>query len=134
MSNEATNSEFEMRDSGAVKSPLATSSSNVDDQSVETEPPRTTIQVTGERHGKSALHDLVKPEFYHQDNWFEEMCDILFKLKRRNTTVKAEIYYGIIHFISCLYCLAVVVSVYESPFPCSIIINLLLVFLYSFSY
>lgn len=58
----------------------------------------------------SQLHDLVKPEFYKNENWFYEMCEVLFKLKRRNTTVKAEVYYGIIHFISCLYCLAVVVS------------------------
>jgi hypothetical protein len=58
----------------------------------------------------SQLHDLVKPEFYNNENWFYEMCEVLFKLKRRNTTVKAELYYGVIHFISCLYCLAVVVS------------------------
>lgn len=62
---------------------------------------------------QSQLHDLVKAEFYQKDNWFNEMCEVLFKLKRRNTTVKAEVYYGIIHFISCLYCLAVVVSCYH---------------------
>lgn len=56
----------------------------------------------------SSLHALVNPEFYKQDHWVEELCDVLFKLKRRGATIKAEIYYGMIHFISCLYVLAVV--------------------------
>ncbi|RYH30183.1 NCS2 family permease [archaeon] len=56
----------------------------------------------------STLQDLTNPNFYHRDNWFEDMCEILFKLSRRNTTIKAEVYYGFIHYISCLYCLAVV--------------------------
>jgi AGZA family xanthine/uracil permease-like MFS transporter len=56
----------------------------------------------------SNLQSLIKRDFYKQDNWFEEMCDILFKLRRRKATVKAELYYGVIHFISCFYALAVV--------------------------
>ncbi len=36
------------------------------------------------------------------------MCEMLFKIKSRGTTVKAEVYYGLIHFVSCLYCLAVI--------------------------
>lgn len=56
----------------------------------------------------SNLNDLARPSFYQKEGWFEEMCDVLFKLKRRNTTIKKEFYYGLIHYISCLYCLAVV--------------------------
>eukprot|EP01040_Poterioochromonas_malhamensis_P002191 gene2191-2332_t len=56
---------------------------------------------------ESNLHSLIKREFYQQEGWFEEMCDVLFKLKRRKTTIAAECYYGVIHFISCFYCLAV---------------------------
>lgn len=57
---------------------------------------------------KTQIQTLTDIEFYRQENWFEELCEVLFKLKRRNTTFKAEVYYGIIHFISCLYVLAVV--------------------------
>lgn len=32
----------------------------------------------------------------------------MFKIRARNTTIRAEVYNGVIHFISCLYCLAVV--------------------------
>jgi adenine/guanine/hypoxanthine permease len=56
----------------------------------------------------SNLKALTEMEFYKQENWFEQMCEILFKLERRKTTIKAEVYYGVIHFISCLYVLAVV--------------------------
>lgn len=62
-----------------------------------------------ERHQhKSQIQTLTDLEFYKQDNFVEELCELLFKLKRRDTTVGAEVYYGVIHFISCLYVLAVV--------------------------
>jgi AGZA family xanthine/uracil permease-like MFS transporter len=54
------------------------------------------------------LKSLVHAEFYSAENWFWEMCNILFKLRRRKTTIKSEIWYGFIHFISCFYCLAVI--------------------------
>jgi len=57
---------------------------------------------------KSSLKVLTSREFYQKDNWLEDMCEVLFKIKRRGTSVKAELYHGVIHFISCLYCLAVV--------------------------
>ena len=34
------------------------------------------------------------------------MCEILFKIKQRGTTIKLEVQLGFIHFISCFYCLA----------------------------
>lgn len=36
------------------------------------------------------------------------MCEILFKIKQRGTTINLEVRLGFIHFISCFYCLAVV--------------------------
>jgi AGZA family xanthine/uracil permease-like MFS transporter len=57
---------------------------------------------------ESNLHALTTLEFYQNPGWFEAMCDVLFKLQRRKTTVRAELYYGVIHFISCFYCLAVI--------------------------
>ena len=84
-----------------TKSPFADSDLNRDSENTER---------TSYPGRPSQLQDLVKPEFYKKEGWFDEMCEVLFKLKRRNTTIKAEVYYGIIHFISCLYCLAVVVS------------------------
>lgn len=57
---------------------------------------------------KSTIKTLIDKDFYKQDDWFYKMCDLLFKLERRGATIKNEVYYGVIHFISCLYCLAVV--------------------------
>jgi adenine/guanine/hypoxanthine permease len=57
---------------------------------------------------ESNLEHLTRLEFYQQENWVEELFEILFKIRRRGTTITAEVYYGIIHFISCLYCLAVI--------------------------
>jgi AGZA family xanthine/uracil permease-like MFS transporter len=51
---------------------------------------------------------MVKPEFYQRNNWVQEFFEGIFKIERRGSTIKAEIYFGLIHFISCLYCLAVV--------------------------
>ena len=59
-------------------------------------------------HRQSSLKVLTSREFYQKDSWFEDMFEVLFKIKRRGTSVKAELYHGVIHFISCLYCLAVV--------------------------
>src|SRR5687767_5809134 len=57
---------------------------------------------------RTSLKALTKADFYQQEDWIDELCEILFKIKRRNTTIRAELYYGVIHFISCLYCLAVI--------------------------
>lgn len=57
---------------------------------------------------RPSLREITTREFYQQDNWFDNLCETLFKVKARNTTIKSEMYNGVIHFISCLYCLAVV--------------------------
>jgi AGZA family xanthine/uracil permease-like MFS transporter len=57
---------------------------------------------------RPSVHDLYQREFYQKEGWFEALCEALFKIKARGTTIKAECYHGVIHFISCLYCLAVV--------------------------
>lgn len=54
------------------------------------------------------LKPLANPEFYSQANCMEELCEVLFKLKRRGATIQGELYFGLIHYISCLYILAVV--------------------------
>ncbi len=54
------------------------------------------------------LKSLAQRDFYQQDDWVDQFFEILFKIKQRGTTVKAEFYYGVIHFISCVYCLAVI--------------------------
>jgi len=56
---------------------------------------------------RPSLRQLASKDFY-KEGWFELFCEALFKIKYRGTTIKAEFYHGIIHFISCLYCLAVV--------------------------
>jgi AGZA family xanthine/uracil permease-like MFS transporter len=72
------------------------------------EHPYDTVRASNIYPRESTLHSLITPEFYQQENWLFEMCDVLFKLRRRKTTIKAELYYGLIHFISCFYCLAVI--------------------------
>lgn len=66
------------------------------------------IEEENQERQSKAIDILADPGFYRQDHWFDKLCEVLFKLRRRKTTVKAEVYYGVIHFISCLYCLAVI--------------------------
>lgn len=56
---------------------------------------------------KATRADLVTLKFYDKENWLEEFCEVLFKVKERGSSIKLELYYGLIHFISCLYVLAV---------------------------
>lgn len=58
-------------------------------------------------HFRNIIGDLATVNFYKQEHWFTELCEILFKVKERGSSVQMEIYYGFIHFISCLYILAV---------------------------
>ena len=39
---------------------------------------------------------------------FDDLCEILFHIKRRETSILSEIYYGFIQFISCVYVLPVI--------------------------
>lgn len=57
---------------------------------------------------RPSLRDITTREFYQKEGWFEGLCEALFKIKGRNVTISSEVYNGVIHFISCLYCLAVV--------------------------
>jgi AGZA family xanthine/uracil permease-like MFS transporter len=57
---------------------------------------------------RATLADVMDPEFYKKETWTNELLERLFKIQARETTVKLEIYYGVIHFISCFYCLAVI--------------------------
>lgn len=57
---------------------------------------------------RPSLRRLISRDFYNENGWFDLLCEALFKIKYRGTTIKAEFYHGIIHFISCMYCLAVV--------------------------
>lgn len=49
--------------------------------------------------------------FFKQPDWCDRMFDILFKLKRRKATIKSEVYFGFIQFISCVYAFAVIPAV-----------------------
>jgi AGZA family xanthine/uracil permease-like MFS transporter len=54
------------------------------------------------------IQKLIRPTFYQQEGWIVRFFEVLFQIRERDTTIKAEVYYGVIHFISCVYCLAVV--------------------------
>ena len=47
--------------------------------------------------------NFFKKEFYQHPKVIDNACEILFHIKRRNTTIKRELYFGLLQFISCLY-------------------------------
>ena len=57
---------------------------------------------------KTTRGDLLTQEFYKRESWVDDGFEVLFKIKERETSIGNEVYCGLIHFISCLYCLAVV--------------------------
>lgn len=59
---------------------------------------------------KSSFNRMRSYTFYNRprNEWISDLCEIFFKIKARGTTIQAELYFGLIHFISCFYCLAVV--------------------------
>lgn len=56
---------------------------------------------------REGVRDLLGRKFWEEANWIEVVCEVLFHIKRRETTVYREIYCGVIQFISCLYILPV---------------------------
>lgn len=52
--------------------------------------------------------DLMHIEFYSKPGWVEEAAEVLFKIRARNTTIRSECFFGLIHFISCVFVLAVI--------------------------
>lgn len=60
---------------------------------------------------RNILHNLLRSSFYHQTTWIEDCCELLFKIKRRNTTIQREIYCGCIHFFSGFIILAIIPNV-----------------------
>eukprot|EP01038_Epipyxis_sp_PR26KG_P005831 gene5831-8044_t len=49
---------------------------------------------------------------------FEDMLQVLFKLKARKVTVVSELYCGFVHFLSCLYILAIIpVQLSKAGYP-----------------
>ena len=58
--------------------------------------------------GRDSTADLLSLDFFERVNWVDDMFEILFHVKARETTIQSEMYYGFVHFISCLYVLAVI--------------------------
>jgi hypothetical protein len=56
---------------------------------------------------REGVRDLLGRKFWEEANWTEVVCEVLFHIKRRETTINKEIYCGVIQFISCLYILPV---------------------------
>lgn len=56
---------------------------------------------------RESVRNLLERKFWEEANWFEIMCEVLFHIKRRETTIEREIYCGFVQFISCLYILPV---------------------------
>jgi hypothetical protein len=54
------------------------------------------------------ITQLLGIKFWEEANWFDVVCEVLFHIKRRNTTIEHEVYAGIVQFISCMYVLPVI--------------------------
>jgi hypothetical protein len=65
---------------------------------------------------RPSIAHMMKPEFYRRpvSEWISELCEGLFKVRIRGSTIRAEIYFGFIHYISCFYCLAVIPNIMSS--------------------
>ena len=62
-------------------------------------------------HKKASYHtitELLGHKFWEEANWIEIVCEVLFHIKRRETTISLEIYAGLIQFVSCMYVLPVI--------------------------
>lgn len=57
---------------------------------------------------QEGVRDLLGRKFWEEANWIDIVCEVLFHIKRRNTTIQFEIYAGIVQFISCMYVLPVI--------------------------
>lgn len=77
-------------------------------RSTVTRPTMATIDTQMSTVSRATLADVMDPAFYKKEAWIDELFEGLFKIRSRESTIKLEIYYGIIHFISCFYCLAVI--------------------------
>lgn len=55
-----------------------------------------------------SIYALLDRKIYQQEDWQDKVIEALFHIKERGTTVNNEIYCGVIHYITCLYCLTVV--------------------------
>ena len=61
----------------------------------------------GRRRPTSKI-ELMDKSYWTQSTYLEDFCDIMFYVKRRNTTIRQECYCGLIQFLSCLYVLVVI--------------------------
>lgn len=69
---------------------------------------RDTESGAGFRATGTTRGDLLHLEFYKQTGWVDEAAEVLFKIRARQTTIRSECYFGLIHFISCVFVLAVI--------------------------
>jgi hypothetical protein len=59
----------------------------------------TTPSSTSKR--KSRIAEFVEHKDWQNANCYDELLEILFRIKERNSTVSLEVYAGVIQFISC---------------------------------
>jgi hypothetical protein len=81
---------------------------DVEISAMESESSKTAVFEKEERvETREGVRDLLGRKFWEEANWVEVVCEVLFHIKRRETTINKEIYCGVIQFISCLYILPV---------------------------
>ncbi len=68
---------------------------------------RTELKGMEKKEKNEEIRSLLDRKFWEEANWIERVCEVLFHIKRRETTIEREIYCGFVQFISCLYILPV---------------------------
>lgn len=58
---------------------------------------------------KSSIYRFVEERPWERsDSWHSELLEVLFKIDERESSVKNEIYGGMVQFIACMYFLPVI--------------------------
>lgn len=70
-----------------------------DDPAISKSTPRIDVEHVLSTRRKFSM--LFSSDFWRSQNFIEDLCEILFHVKKRKTTVELEIWCGVIQFISC---------------------------------
>lgn len=103
LSSSSSISQTQPKDDDLIVSSSPTTDNNKNENSLSS--PSENNEISDEI--KQDVRELLGRKFWEEANSIEIVFEVLFHIKRRNTTIEKEIYCGFIQFISCLYILPV---------------------------
>jgi hypothetical protein len=78
------------------------------DEGADDDPPPSRTALPSISNSIHNITELLGSKFWEEANWLDIVCEVLFHIKRRNTTIEHEIFGGIVQFVSCMYVLPVI--------------------------